>query len=303
MVNDAAPDRPTSRLDPASEAEAEAEAHRQIAQVDALATRHDALHQGRKVRWRRFGQDTSGPPLVLLHGGHGSWMHWLRNAPALSESRSVWVPDMPGFNDSDTPPEPIAGQEPLAPTLELLAATLDQLVGPGTEIDLAGFSFGGFVASRLALQRGRVRRLALVGSAGHASMRRLSIEMINWRAAATREEERSALRHNLKALMLHDEASIDALAFVIHDVSCHGTRLRSKEVSLAGGLQATLDALSAEILLLWGEFDVTADPRPLLTQLLDGKPDRRGAIVEGAGHWAQLERAAAVNSLLIDFLR
>ena len=77
-----------------------------IERIDALSTHHDPVHEGVRVRWRRFGEDTSKPPLVLLHGGHGSWMHWLRNVEALSAARSVLVPDMPGFAESDTPPAP-----------------------------------------------------------------------------------------------------------------------------------------------------------------------------------------------------
>jgi hypothetical protein len=74
-----------------------------------------------------------------------------------------------------------------------------------------------------------------LGSGGHGTLRRMTVEMINWRAAEDRDQERAALLHNLAALMLHDKAAIDALAFAIHDISCHGTRFRSKEVSLAAG--------------------------------------------------------------------
>jgi CubicO group peptidase (beta-lactamase class C family) len=37
--------------------------------------------RGPSVTWRRFG---SGPHLVLLHGGHGSWLHWVRNIEFLA---------------------------------------------------------------------------------------------------------------------------------------------------------------------------------------------------------------------------
>lgn len=280
----------------------DADAHRLIAQMNARATHHDPEHRGVRVRWRRFGPDhATRPPLVLLHGGHGSWMHWLRNIEALSVDRALWLPDMPGFHDSDVPRAMAAGDAPLDPLLEALCGTLDTLVGAGATIDLGGFSFGGLTAAKFAAGRGAVRRLALLGSGGHGTLRRLSVEMINWRGAPDRAAEAAALRHNLGALMLHDPAAIDALAFAIHDISCHGTRLRSKEISLAGGLQQALEAHAGPQLLLWGEFDVTADPRPLVARLTEGHPQRRGVVVDGAGHWVQYERADETNRLLADF--
>jgi pimeloyl-ACP methyl ester carboxylesterase len=283
----------------------DARAHAELRRVDDLSTIHDTLWQGLSIRWRRFGPGhapTTQPPLVLLHGGHGSWMHWIRNVEALSAARALWVPDLPGYHESDAPAAPGPGQAPLDPLLDALAGSFDTLVDRATPIDLGGFSFGGFVASQFALRRGAIRRLALVGSGGHGTLRRLAVEMVNWRAAADRGAERAALLRNLAALMLHDKAAIDPLAFAIHDISCHATRFRSKEVSLAGGLQQALDTLGGPQLLLWGEFDVTADPRPLVAQLVHGHPLREGAVVDGAGHWAQFERAAEVNERLLRFL-
>lgn len=282
--------------------QAEADALGLIARIDALSTHHDAVHDGVRVRWRRFGDDATQPPLVLLHGGHGSWMHWLRNVEALSASRTLWLPDLPGFNESDAPPEPPAGQAAVDPLLDALSGTLASLVGAQAEIDLGGFSFGGLIAARFGQRRGRIRRLALIGSGGHGTLRRMTVEMVNWRAAEDRDQERAALLHNLAALMLHDRAAIDALAFAIHDISCHGTRFRSKEVSLAGGLQAALDAIGGRQLLLWGEHDVTAQARSVVAQLAAGHPGREGVVIEGAGHWAQFERADEVNAALLRFL-
>ena len=280
----------------------DADAFHLIAQIDALSTHHDPVHEGVRVRWRRFGPAQSDrPPLVLLHGGHGSWMHWLRNVEALSADRVLWLPDMPGFHDSDVPRANAEGDAPLDPLLEALGGTLDALIGAGTPIDLGGFSFGGLTAAKFAAKRGAVRKLALLGSGGHGTLRRMAVEMINWRAAPDRVAEVAALRHNLAALMLHDPAAIDALAFAIHDISCHGTRLRSKEISLAGGLQEAIDTLALPTLLLWGEYDVTADLRPLVARLVAEGPGREGVVVDGAGHWVQYERAAEVNARLLAF--
>lgn len=273
-------------------------AQAEIARIDARATHHDAEYEGIRVRWRRFGE---GPPVVLLHGGHGSWMHWLRNVEALSAMHTLWLPDLPGFNESDVPRAMRDGESALDPLLDALGGTLDTLVGIGTPIALGGFSFGGLVAAKFAARRGAVSRLALMGSGGHGTLRRLTVDMINWRAAPDREAVSAALRHNLAALMLHDPAAIDALAFAIHDISCHGTRLRSKDISLSGGLQSALETYGGAQLLLWGEFDATADPRPLVAQLAAGQPQRRAMVVDGAGHWVQYEHADETNLLLCDF--
>ncbi|VTY37898.1 4,5:9,10-diseco-3-hydroxy-5,9,17-trioxoandrosta-1 (10),2-diene-4-oate hydrolase [Xylophilus ampelinus] len=284
-------------------ADADPLARTQIARIEGLATVFDREHAGTRVRWRRFGPEAvATPPVVLLHGGHGSWMHWLRNIEAISAHHTLWLPDLPGYHQSATPPAPQPGEDALAPMLGALQGTLDGLVGHGTPIALGGFSFGGLVAARLAVQRGHIDRLALVGSGGHATLRRLTVEMRNWRAAPDRAAERAALRHNLMALMLHDEAALDALAFEIHDIACHGTRFRSKESSLAGGLQAALDVLDSRAVpqwLAWGEFDVTGDPRPLLSALTAGHPLRHGELIEGAGHWAQYERPERFNASLL----
>ena len=48
------------------------------------------------------GQAKSNP-LVLLHGGSGSWTHWLRNVEHFAQHRDVWALDIPGFGDSSLP--------------------------------------------------------------------------------------------------------------------------------------------------------------------------------------------------------
>jgi pimeloyl-ACP methyl ester carboxylesterase len=95
------------------------EARLLIERIAATGTRHDVVHGGIRVCWRRFGaeEESPNPPLVLLHGGHGSWMHWLRNVEALSAGRTLWLPDLPGFNDSDAPPHAAPGEDPLGPLL------------------------------------------------------------------------------------------------------------------------------------------------------------------------------------------
>ena len=52
-------------------------------------------NEGTKISFRQWGE--VGPVLVMLHGGYGSWMHWLNNINKLSENYRIIVPDMSGF--------------------------------------------------------------------------------------------------------------------------------------------------------------------------------------------------------------
>jgi pimeloyl-ACP methyl ester carboxylesterase len=268
------------------------EARAAIARLDAQANRHLVDFAGRTMCWRSFG---SGRPLVLVHGGHGSWLHWIRNIEALSQQYTLWLPDMPGYGDSET----LAGEVDMDRLVEAFIATLDALVGADTEIGLAGFSFGGLVAARVAAQRQRVTRLALLGAAGHGGARRQRLDMVKWRRADDVHTIIAAMRHNLAALMLHDPYNIDAVALELHTVSCMRTRFRSKPISRAGGLVEILDAIAQPVLLLWGEHDVTAEPEAAARVLTEGHAKRRAHIVPGAGHWVQYERSHDVDRLLL----
>lgn len=269
--------------------------HVEIARLDGMAERVDLPYLGRNVCWRRWGD---GSPLVMVHGGHGNWMHWVRNIEPLMHRHAVWVPDLPGFGDSDEIGTHAQPPERKQYVVDALSTTLDTLVGRNASIDVAGFSFGGLIASELASQRGHIRRLALLGTAGHGGTRRQQIEMVNWRGDDP-VRMREALGHNLAVFMLHEPAAIDALALSVHENSCLRTRFRSKAISRAGGLRAALDRYGGPLLLIWGEHDVTAVPHEIAPVLAGEDDGREWCVVPCAGHWVQYEGADDVNRLLL----
>jgi len=267
-----------------------------IAELESRAQRHDVGFEGGHVTWRRFGE---GAPLVMLHGGHGSWLHWARNIAALAVGHAVWLPDLPGYGESAAPPRPT-----LDSIVDTTCRTLDALIGVGTPISLAGFSFGGLVAAHLALRRGCVTRLALLGPAGHGGPRRPRGELRSWREAH-KKQDRAALcevmRHNLLMHMLYDAGTVNDLAVAIHIAACLRTRFRSKRISRSGGLSDCLARYVGPVLLVWGEHDVTADLLTAAVALGLGREGRRTHIVPEAGHWVQFERADAINALLLEW--
>lgn len=263
----------------------------EVARLERQVCRHDVVVHGRTVVWRRLGQ---GSPLVLLHGGHGSWLHWVRNLEVLAQQHEVWVPDLPGYGESDTPQE-----TDLNALVEATHHSLDALVGADTPIRLLGFSFGGLVAATLAARHPAVVRLALLGPAGHGGIRRPRGELQAWQQLTLGSAPwQDAMRHNLLMHMLHEPSCIDDLALQVHGQSCLAARFHSKKISRAAGLQPALDAYAGPALLVWGEHDVTADPITVGPMLTEQRPQRTFMVIEDAGHWVQYERADRVNALV-----
>ncbi len=266
-----------------------------IEKLGLEADRRSVSHDGTAVVWRGFGQ---GDPLVLIHGGHGSWLHWIRNIEFLAQQRRVWVPDLPGYGDSALPSEPAD----LDALLRILQASLRQVVGADAPVDLVGFSFGGVVAARLAAADAGVQRLALLGPTGHGGRRREPAAMVNWRRAGDEAGLLADLRHNLQVLMLAGPA--DDLALAVHRHSCLNTRFRSRDVSHTRGvLLDALDRYNGPVAFLWGEADVTGVAAEIGPLLVAGRPERHWEVVPGAGHWIQYEAPQATHRFLRGWLQ
>ena len=268
-----------------------AHASQEIDRIDALAEhRSIAFLPGQTMHWRLFGD---GEPLVLVHGGHGSWLHWIRNIEALAQTHRVLVPDLPGFGDShDLPPG-----SSMQALVDVFIDSLDTLLHGRVPIGLAGFSFGAAVSARVAVQRGAVHRLGLLGAARTGTPQRPRAALIRWRKADPAAQD-AAFRHNLLAHMLYAEKSVDALAFEVYVRSIRSTRFRHRGNTGNTPLAETLRPYAEPALLIWGEHDVTATPDLAAETLLRDRPNRQYRRLPDGGHWIQFEQADAVNAEL-----
>ena len=52
-----------------------------VADFECRARRFETPCGNGSLVWRTWG---SGPPVLLAHGGHGAWSHWIRNIDALA---------------------------------------------------------------------------------------------------------------------------------------------------------------------------------------------------------------------------
>jgi pimeloyl-ACP methyl ester carboxylesterase len=255
------------------------------------------------IAWHEFG---AGDPVVLLHGGHGSWQHWVRNVDALAKRYRVLIPDLPGYGDSDNTPELT-----MASLVNTTREAIDNKLGAHTSIRLVGFSFGGLVAALIAAKRERISHLSLLGPAGHGTTRRPIGKLLDWKDALQTKDDvalQKLMRHNLLMHMLANESSLDSAALDIHTQACLKARFFSKKISRAGGLlEAVIEAeqLNPSMLIsaVWGEHDVTCTPASVLELLESRAVLSQSQIILGAGHWVQYEAAELTNSFLLKALR
>jgi pimeloyl-ACP methyl ester carboxylesterase len=100
-----------------------------------------------------------GEPLLLLHGGLMSTDSFAPVMPSFTKGRQVILVDLQGHGRSTLGSRPIR--------CETIADDIDALLGQigRTQVDVLGYSFGGCVALRLAVQHpDRVRRLVLAST-------------------------------------------------------------------------------------------------------------------------------------------
>ncbi|MCJ0763950.1 alpha/beta fold hydrolase [Variovorax terrae] len=252
--------------------------------------------------WHAWGEgDGRHPPVVLLHGGSGSWTHWLRNIePLATAGRRVLAADLPGFGDSAPP---AAGRDADA-LVEPLQAGLQQLLGDAA-CDLVGFSFGGMVAGLWAERfSARARRLVIVGAPGLGVVPRGTVPLSGWRHLQDPTARDAVHRQNLAALMLHQPASITELALRLHAANVVRDRMPGRRLAHTDVLARALDQVACPVHAIYGREDALYRERlDALAQVLRSKPCvRELTLIDGAGHWVQFEAAAAFNALLLRLL-
>lgn len=268
------------------------------AHVAGLARRVETPCGDGGLAWHIWGE---GPPLVLLHGGYGSWSHWIRNVLPLSRDRQVLAVDLPGLGGSATPPAP---DDPEA-MAAIIVDGLRLLLPADSAIDLVGFSFGGVLGGAVAVRLGAaLRRFVIVGSNGLGLPRAPMAPIGSWRRETDRAARLAVHLRTLEVLMLADATRIDPLALHLQEANAEAGRVRSPEISRTDLLRRSLPALRGRLAAIWGEQDNVARGALAARQavLREADPAIPFHVIPAAGHWVSYEAAPAFNTLLPELL-
>ena len=242
----------------------------------------------------------SGTPLLLLHGfphDHTLWAPQL--AGLMSRCRCI-APDLRGFGES-----PVAPPYSMDRYADDVVELLDRL---GVErAVVAGLSMGGYVAFAMwRRHRRRIRALALIDTRAGADN-----DETRQRRRAQMEVARSQGAEVLAAQLLPGQLGEHTRERHPEIVEVVRTMLaRAPVEGIVGALEAmiarpdstpTLATIDVPTLVVVGEED-TVTPPSEARRLHDGIRGSRLEIVAGAGHLSSLERPAAVNHVLSEFI-
>jgi pimeloyl-ACP methyl ester carboxylesterase len=246
---------------------------------------------GRQVRFVRRSGPGGDTPIVVLHG----WgAHIEAVGPilaALDGASDVLAVDLPGFGESDPPPEPWDAGD----YARFVGEFLDHLGIARSHF--VGHSHGGRVSIVLATEcPERVDRLLLVDAAGIRPKRtwryrrRVAVAKLGRAAAAVGGSPGRRLQERMRARV----ASRDYL-----DAS-EEMRATFRAV-IAEDLTDRLPRIGAPTLLVWGERD---EDTPLwmahrMEQLI---PDAGLVVLEGAGHYSYVDAPGQFGAVARRFL-
>ena len=251
--------------------------------------------------WHEWGHeslDQGASTLVLLHGGSGSWTHWIRNvAPLVADGFHVLAVDLPGFGDSALPEnggDVDALIEPLHAAWQMLRAS--------DHVSFLGFSFGGMTAALwLAAYPQDATNLILVGSPGLGIKSPHRVPLKGWRHLPTQALQLEAHRHNLLALMLHDENKLDELAMTVHRLNVARDRMPRRRLSGTPIVADALPLIACPVHVMYGEWDALyhgcmTDVENLVKNITPQLASWQ--LVAGSGHWVQFEAPEAFQLAL-----
>jgi len=281
----------------------------EIQRVEALSERILQPYSWGDVVWHVWHQDarpqkacegsvvadaanSTAKPLVLFHGGSGSWTHWVCNVEHFAQYRSVWALDIPGFGDSSLP-EGVSDADGLVPYVaEILNHTFR-----GDAVDVVGFSFGGMTAGLVAAEFPHlIQQLVLVGAPG-LGMFGKELPMRGMTPGMDELAQRGVHRHNLNAMMFAHPETVTEDVIDLQQANVLRDRLRRRRIARTDVLAKAQTRWICPVHGVWGALDAlyqgTLDEIPktlVCMETFDVVPD--------AGHWVMYERPTEFHGVI-----
>ena len=273
-------------------------------ELETEAERHLTPSGDGHLVWRRWVSEKIGAQsVVLLHGGSGSWTHWIKNIRALQTQYDVWTIDIPGLGDSAMPHPPLVPQS----CADAVVQGYRELFPAGSKTKMVCFSFGCHVGTLAAGElNDRIEGMVIIGTAALGLPRSPHMRPFpKERNTMTDAERREVHRGVLEILMISQPAHIDDEAIELQALNIEKARFRSREFAGSADVRDGLAKVDRLIGTIWGENDIVAYPsvETCIEILRTHHPELKQRIISNAGHWVMYEQAEAFNSALLEMLQ
>lgn len=234
-------------------------------------------------------------PLLLIHGLGARGEDWSTLIPELAaRGFHVYVPDLLGYGRSQRPDVDYS----IALQQETMVGFLDAM--HVRKADVGGWSMGGWVAMKLALEHPeRVDRLVVYDSAGIYFPATFGAELFTPRDSA-------GVAKLMGMLTPHPRKLPDfAQKAVLQKLGGNAWVIRRSVAAMTNGrdlMDFRLHELTMPMLVVWGDKDVLI-PLYVGRKIHGGVEGSRLAVMEGCGHLAPAECSKPVLASTVEFLR
>ena len=268
-----------------------------ILEIESLAVQKIIDIQGLQQVWHVWNEGAS-EKLVLLHGGSGSWTHWIHNIKALSQHREVWALDIPGFGDSELPPNAVDVDDLVPFVIQGLSKVVQQQA-----VDVVGFSFGGLLAGYIAAKDASlIKKLILVGVPA-LGLTGKPLPLRGIRPEMVEDEITEIYRHNLEVMMISNKQKIDTQTLELQKKNIARDRLKRRRIARGDILLELQNDWKCPVYAVWGELDALYKEKIHLVKDKFANCNLRDfKVIPDAGHWVQYEQANEFNIHLLNIL-
>ncbi|MGW7543585.1 alpha/beta fold hydrolase [Streptomyces sp. NPDC054770] len=246
----------------------------------------------------------SGDPVVLLHSGYVDHRFWYPQIPALAAEYRVIAPDARGHGFSANASEPFRWADDLAGLLRHLGA------GPAV---LVGVSMGGVIATDTVLEHPELVRAVVTCGAATGDFRFTDPWHTELQAEYARTLGAGDIEGWLDAFVKvvpGAHRTLDAVdpeiprrlrELALHSISKHTPDEPDRLVRVTDSW-SRVPKTDVPVLTINGDLE-PADLLAAADRLAREVPNGRAEIIEGTGHYPNLEQPEIFNSILLGFLR
>jgi len=253
-----------------------------------MLDRAETGKEGVKIHYEVAGD---GPALILTHGYSSTGDMWAGQVGPLSKHFKVITWDMRGHGRSDYPEDP--GQYSEAATVEDMAALLDA-VG-AKEAVVGGLSLGGYMSLAFHATYPERTRALLIIDTGPGFKKDEARDA--WNANA----QRTAERYEQNGLPDPARVSAEVRLARHRDATGLARAARGMLAQKNARVIESLPTIAVPAIVIVGANDT---PFLAASDYMAGKiPGAKKAVIEGAGHSANIDQPEAFNAALLGFLK